>query len=251
MPKQRKRKEGVKRRKDSPYWWASFTGASGKRVQCSTGTTDKREALNLLNKWKTEVWNQQTREIEPDHTFNETSEDGFNVILIVTDASGNKDQITYKINPAMIDRPDLYISSLFFSNDNPSEGDTVKINATIKLLKMNVTNAFAVTFYVDSISNTTAIHTIEIDNGSLAWGIENEYVVETTWKATSGTHTIYAVVDATELIDESEEKNDISRVITVSSADDSRDWTSISLIVAVVLLAFGAVGYIYRDTLFK
>ena len=55
----------------------------------------------------------------------------------------------------------------------------------LALLKMNVTNAFAVTFYVDSISNTTAIHTIEIDNGSLAWGIENEYVVETTWKATS------------------------------------------------------------------
>ena len=32
---------------------------------------------------------------------------------------------------------------------------------------------------------------------------------------------------------------------------DSRDWTSIGLIVVVVLLAFGAVGYIYRDTLFK
>ena len=189
--------------------------------------------------------------IETDHTFDETSEDGFNVILIVTDASGNKDQITYKISPAMMDRPDLYISSLFFSNDNPSEGDTIKINATIKLLKMNVTDAFAVTFYVDSISNTTALHTIEVDNGSLAWGIENEYVVETTWKATSGTHTIYAVVDATELIDESEEKNDISRVVTVSSVDDSRDWTSIGLIVVVVLLAFGAVGYIYRDTLFK
>jgi hypothetical protein len=189
--------------------------------------------------------------VVPDHTFDETSEDGFNVILVVTDASGNKDQITYKINPAMMDRPDLYISSLFFSNDNPSEGDTVKINATIKLLKMNVTDAFAVTFYVDSISNTTAIYTVEVDNGSLAWGIENEYVVETTWTATSGTHTIYAVVDANELIDESEEKNEVSKVITVSAVDDSRDWTSIGLIVVVVLLAFSAVGYIYRDTLFK
>ena len=69
MPKQRKRKEGVKQRKDSPYWWASFTGASGKRVQRSTGTTDKREAINLRNKWKLETWNQQARGIEPDHFF--------------------------------------------------------------------------------------------------------------------------------------------------------------------------------------
>ena len=82
-------------------------------------------------------------------------------------------------------------------------------------------------------------------------GIENEYSVKTTWTATSGTHTIYVLVDANEMIDESEEKNDISKVITVSAVDDSRDWTSIGLIVVVVLLAFGAVGYIYRDTLFK
>jgi hypothetical protein len=59
------------------------------------------------------------------------------------------------------------------------------------------------------------------------------------------------VVDANELIDESEEKNELSKVITVSAVDDSRDWTSIGLIVVVVLLAFSAVGYIYRDTLFK
>ena len=54
-----------------------------------------------------------------DHTFTETSEEGFNVILEVTDASGNKDQISYKIKPAQKDRPDLYVSSLSFSDDNP------------------------------------------------------------------------------------------------------------------------------------
>ena len=69
MPEKRKKREGIKRRSGSKFWWSSYTDASGKRVQHSTGTTDKREALNLLNKRKTEVWNQQTREIEPDHTF--------------------------------------------------------------------------------------------------------------------------------------------------------------------------------------
>lgn len=186
-----------------------------------------------------------------DHTFNETRDEAFNVILEVTDASGNKDQISYGISPAIMDRPDLYVTQIIFDNMNPSEGDVVKISSTIKLLKMNVTNAFAVTFYLDSISNTTAIDTVEVDHGLVAWGIENEYSVNTTWIATPGTHTIYVMVDSNEVIDESEEKNDISEVITVSSIDDSRDWTSIGLIVVVVLMAFGAVGYIYRDTLFN
>jgi len=186
-----------------------------------------------------------------DHTFSETSAEAFNVILEVTDASGNKDQISYGISPAVMDRPDLYATQIIFDNENPSEGDVVKISTTIKLLKMNVTNAFAVTFYLDSISNATAIDTVEVDNGSVAWGIENEYSVNTTWTATPGTHTIYVRVDSTDVVDEGEEKNDVNRVITVSSTDDSRDWTSIGLIVVVVLLAFGAVGYIYRDTLFK
>jgi hypothetical protein len=196
-----------------------------------------------------------------DHTFNETNDEAFNVILEVTDASGNKDQISYGISPAIMTRPDIYPVSLSFSNNQPSEGDIVNINATISIHGMNATEAFAVTFYLDSVSNTTAIGTVEVDNGSLSfvnnpWGFEETHVVETTWTAIAGTHTIIAVVDANNVIDEPIDregptKNDISRVITVSSIDDSRDWTSIGLIVVVVLVAFGAVGYIYRDTLFN
>ena len=55
--------------KRSKFWTASYTDANGRRVQRSTGTTNKREALALPNKWKTEVWNQQAREIEPARTF--------------------------------------------------------------------------------------------------------------------------------------------------------------------------------------
>ena len=199
-----------------------------------------------------------------DHTFNETSDEAFNVILEVTDASGNKDQISYGITPAIPPRPDIYPVSLLFSNNQPSEGDIVTINATISIHGMNVTEAFAVTFYLDSISNTTAIGTVEVDNGSLSfknnpWGFEETHVVEITWTAIAGTHTIFVVVDANEVIVEpirpldldSPEKNALSGVITVSSTDDSYDWTSLGLIVVVVLLAFGAVGYIYKDTLFK
>ena len=119
---------------------------------------------------------------------------------------------------------------------------------------MNVTDAFTVTFYLDEVSNTTAIGVVEVNETSVIAGIENDFVVETTWTATAGTHTIYVDVDTNNVIDESEEKNDCcdnQGRITVTSTDDSRDWTSIGLIVIVVLLAFGAVGYIYRDSLFK
>jgi integrase len=44
------------KRKDSSFWWASFTDADGKRVRCSTGTTQKKEAVALESKWKAEAF---------------------------------------------------------------------------------------------------------------------------------------------------------------------------------------------------
>ncbi len=44
------------RRKNSPYWWASFTDASGKRVRCSTGTTNRKEAEALEAKFRLEAY---------------------------------------------------------------------------------------------------------------------------------------------------------------------------------------------------
>ena len=65
----RKRKEGVYQRSDSSIWWATFPDASGKRVRRSTGTKLKSEAVNLRNKWVTEIWDQTARGIPPDQSF--------------------------------------------------------------------------------------------------------------------------------------------------------------------------------------
>ena len=59
------------KRKDSPYWWASFTDASGERVRRSTGTTDRKEAKALEAKWRSEAFRKDAWSIEPDHTFEE------------------------------------------------------------------------------------------------------------------------------------------------------------------------------------
>ncbi len=73
MPRQRtsRDQDGLFRRKDSPYWWASYTEASGQRARRSTGTADRREAEALLSKWRLEAHNSRYWEAEPSRTFDE------------------------------------------------------------------------------------------------------------------------------------------------------------------------------------
>ena len=116
---------------------------------------------------------------------------------------------------------------------------------------MNVTSPFEVGFYLDSPTGIL-IDTVMVDGSKMTMGIDAEpFNVTANWTAISGAHTIYVIADDKDAIDESNEKNELTAVITVSAEDDSRDVTSIILIVAVVLLSVGAVGYIYRDSLFN
>ncbi|MGA7800037.1 MAG: site-specific integrase [Gammaproteobacteria bacterium] len=67
-----KRKEdGLYRRGDSPYVWASYTNAGGRRVRCSTGTTDWQEAVAILAKWRLEAHRERHWGTEPTRTFDE------------------------------------------------------------------------------------------------------------------------------------------------------------------------------------
>jgi len=119
-------------------------------------------------------------------------------------------------------KPDLYISELSFSNNNPEEGDVVTFEATVKLLGMNVSGEFEVGFFLDS-EDGEQIGSVTVDGSNMSFGIQYKFKVSTTWKATSGSHTIYVVADSTNVIDESEEKNDLSKVITVGFEEDSNE----------------------------
>jgi integrase len=57
--------------KNSKCWYASFTDGSGKRIRCSTGTKDRKEAEALEAKWKLEAYRQKQWEEEPPKTFEE------------------------------------------------------------------------------------------------------------------------------------------------------------------------------------
>jgi len=147
------------------------------------------------------------------HTFNNILENGFNVILTVTDSSGNQDQITYNIHPALMARPDLYVSTLTFSNETPQRGEEITINASIKLLGMEIAGDFEVEFFSDGES----IGSVTVNSADINSGLENEYLVSINWVAVSGIHTIYVVVDSTNVVDESEEKNGISVIIIIAA----------------------------------
>lgn len=69
----RKKKEGVYQRPDSDVWWCTYPDASGQRIRRSTGTTNKREAINLKNKLVTDEWNKQARGIEPNRSFGQVA----------------------------------------------------------------------------------------------------------------------------------------------------------------------------------
>jgi len=46
------------RRKDSPNWWVDIRTSDGRRVQSSTGTSDKRRAQEYHDRLKAQIWDQ-------------------------------------------------------------------------------------------------------------------------------------------------------------------------------------------------
>ena len=70
MPR-RKDQDGLYRRGDSPFWWASYTDAGGARTRRSTETADRKEAEVLLAKWKLATYQEKHWDAPPSHTFDE------------------------------------------------------------------------------------------------------------------------------------------------------------------------------------
>ena len=60
------------KRKDSPIWWVSFT-VRGRRTRRSSGTTDKAQALELHDRWKSEAWREITLKEKPKFGWKEAA----------------------------------------------------------------------------------------------------------------------------------------------------------------------------------
>ena len=232
--------EGVKR---------DFAAIEGIPVNFNAGLSNDNSGASLNYEWDfSDGTNKQGKEVT--HTFENVSSAGYEVILVVTDSANNTNQRMIVVSVEEMDRPDLYVSQLSFSNDNPDEDDTIEMTAEIRLIGLNVTGEFEVAFFLDNLE--TQIGAVMVDGSNLTKGPDGGMNVSSSWKAVSGTHTIFAVVDSTDLINEGSddgEKNQLARDINVVAKESSND-TSIILLVLVVVISIGAVGYIYKDSLF-
>ena len=226
-----------------------FVAIEGVPVNFNAGITSDNSGDSLTYEWDfNDGTNKQGKEVT--HTFENVSSAGYEVILVVTDAAGNSNQRMILVAVDEMDRPDLYISQISFSDDNPNEDETIQLNAVLKLAKMNVTGEIQVGFYLDNLDNQ--IGSVMVEGSSLTKGIEGGTNVSVPWKAVSGTHTIFVVADSTDLVNEGSddgEKNQMAKDISVIAKDSSND-TSIILLILVVVISIGAVGYIYKDSLF-
>jgi integrase len=60
------------KRNDSPYWWIKLSH-NGRRIQRSTGTSDKAKAREYHDKLKASLWDQERLGIKPSHSWKEAA----------------------------------------------------------------------------------------------------------------------------------------------------------------------------------
>ena len=65
------RESGLYQRRDSRYWWIDVALPNGKRLCQSTRTEDRKEALALLSKIKSEAFRQAHFGVKPKRSWQE------------------------------------------------------------------------------------------------------------------------------------------------------------------------------------
>ena len=84
-------------RKDSPHWWIKLTHG-GRRIQQSTGTTDRAKAQEYHDRLKASLWDQARLGVKPQHTWNEA------VVRFLAETSHKASQADDKAHLRWLDR---------------------------------------------------------------------------------------------------------------------------------------------------
>jgi hypothetical protein len=102
----------------------------------------------------------------------------------------------------VITKPDMRIrdQDVYFSNNNPQQGDNVTVYAMVRNIESLPTGSFTVRFYESNWNNL-------IGNYVLSLNPQETKIAQTTWHAVAGNHTIHAYVDSTYGVDELREDN--------------------------------------------
>ena len=107
---------------------------------------------------------------------------------------------------------------------------------------MNVTGEIQVGFYLDNLDNQ--IGSVMVDGSSLTKGLKPGMNVSVPWKAVSGTQQFLLLqIRQTLSMKEAMTVRKIKWPKTYVVAKDSSNDTSIILLILVVVISIGAVGY--------
>ncbi|HEY81678.1 MAG TPA: hypothetical protein G4O01_00090 [Dehalococcoidia bacterium] len=149
-------------------------------------------------------------------TFTWTALAGTHLIRAVADSAGevaegdetNNEQTVIISTLA----PDLVIEAITWSPENPSKGDTVTFNVSLKNQGSYLVSSSRVHFYIDGFSRGYQ-DVVKVEAGATV-------NVTFVWTALPGTHTIKAIVDKDNWIAESDETNNEKEAIFLTLAPD-------------------------------
>jgi len=118
------------KRKDSPFWWVKLN-LNGRRIQESTGTTDKVKAQELHDRMKASLWDQERLGVKPRHLWKEA------VVLYLREtghkASSKSDQVHLK----WLDR---FLGALYLDEIDRSLVDQIREAKLLEGVKPSTAN---------------------------------------------------------------------------------------------------------------
>jgi uncharacterized repeat protein (TIGR01451 family) len=127
--------------------------------------------------------------------------------LVESDENNNELTKTFPIIP-----PDLVITGITFSPENPAIGDTITFKTTLKNQGGGIAENFKVAYFLDdTLLNKDTIYHLEYDTSANT---------TCTWKSQSGHHIFKAFVDCDNSIAESDENNNESSVTVAPDMPD-------------------------------
>jgi len=127
--------------------------------------------------------------------------------LIESNEDNNKLTKTIPIIP-----PDLVITGIIFSPENPAIGDTITFQTTLKNQGSGIAENFKVAYFLDdTLLNKETIYHLEYDTSANT---------TCTWKSQGGRHIFKAFVDCDNSIAESDENNNESSITVAPDMPD-------------------------------
>lgn len=181
------------------YSWVYFYIDDSNRFQQNMGGIDAGVTVTITFAWIAQAGSHAIKAVA----------DGENYIN-ESDESNNTKTVTLGTSRPPLS--DLTVQNIIWSPGKPSAGDNVTFSITVKNQGSNQANPSYIACYIDvTLPVSVPVHRINAGNS----------VTETfTWVAQAGSHTVKAVADSSNVIDESDETNNEKTATLDVSAPD-------------------------------